>query len=82
VRLPVKSIASVKRFFNRWSSQMAKIRALKDAAKDPLAAKDSWVNQNNPKASKRNPHLLTILGFFTLGLASGFFLRHILKIRL
>jgi hypothetical protein len=61
---------------------MAKIRALKDAAKDPLATKEAWVNQNNPKTTKRNPNLLTILGFFSLGLASGFFLRHFLKIKL
>lgn len=60
---------------------MAKTRALKDVAKDPLATKEAWVNQNNPKASKKNPHILTILGFFTLGLAGGFFLRHFLKIR-
>ena len=61
---------------------MARTRALKDAARDPLARKENWIYQENRKERKKNPSVLAIVGAFILGLAGGIILRHFLKIRL
>ncbi|MFO7738057.1 MAG: hypothetical protein R6V46_06290 [Desulfatiglandaceae bacterium] len=61
---------------------MAKTRALKDAARDPLAGKENWAYQTNRKEPKQTSNGLAIIGAFILGLAGGIILRHFLKIRL
>lgn len=60
---------------------MAKTRALKDAARDPLAKKENWGYQTNRKEPKKKSNGLAIVGAFILGLAGGIILRHFLKIR-
>jgi hypothetical protein len=61
---------------------MARTRALKDAARDPLARKGKWSYPENRNEPKKNSNALAIVGAFIIGLAGGIILRHFLKIRL
>jgi hypothetical protein len=61
---------------------MGRTRALKDAARDPLASEGNWIYPENPSEPKKNSNALAIVGAFVIGLAAGIILRHFLKIRL